>query len=175
MDLFEKCFSFTRVDEVMKQGLYPYFHEIETRQHSEVKMDGHRTIMLGSNNYLGLTSDQRVVDAAKKALDEFGSGCSGSRFLNGTLTIHVTLEKELAEFFGKEDVMTFSTGFQTNLGILSAICGPHDVILFDRTNHASLVDGARLSFAQLKKYDHNDMGQLIPGLGSRLFIISPIC
>ncbi len=160
MDIFEKCLQPSAADAAREAGVYPYFHEIEGKQHSEVTMHSRRTIMLGSNNYLGLTSDQRVIDAAKAALDEFGSGCSGSRFLNGTLTLHTRLERELAEFFEKEAVMTWSTGFQTNLGIISALCGRHDCILFDRANHASLVDGARLSFAKLLKYDHNDMDQL---------------
>lgn len=160
MDIFEKCMQPSPADAVREAGLYPYFHEIEGKQHSEVLMHGRRTIMLGSNNYLGLTSDRRVIDAAKRALDEFGTGCSGSRFLNGTLTLHTRLERELAEFMKKEAVMTWSTGFQTNLGIISALCGRHDCILFDRANHASLVDAARLSFAKLMKYDHNDMAQL---------------
>lgn len=160
MDLFDKCFAYTQVEEAKAAGIYPYFHEITSRQHSEVTMDGHRTVMLGSNNYLGLTSDDRVIEAAKNALDKYGSGCSGSRFLNGTLSLHVQLEKELCAFFRKEDAMTFSTGFQTNLGIISALCGRHDIIFFDRANHASLVDAARLSFAKLVKYDHNDMDQL---------------
>lgn len=160
MDLFDKCYAPSAADQVRQAGLYPYFHEIAGKQHSEVTMHGKRTIMLGSNNYLGLTSDQRVIDAAKQALDEFGTGCSGSRFLNGTLTLHTLLERELAEFMHKEAVMTWSTGFQTNLGIISALCGRHDCILFDRANHASLVDASRLSFARLMKYDHNDMDQL---------------
>jgi len=160
MDLFDKCYAFTAVDDVKAAGLYPYFHEITSRQHSEVIMDGHRTIMLGSNNYLGLTSDDRVIAAAKDALDKYGSGCSGSRFLNGTLSLHVELEKEISAFFEHEACVTFSTGFQTNLGIITAICGMHDTIFFDRANHASLVDAARLSFAKLVKYDHNDMVQL---------------
>ena len=160
MDIFEKCMQPSPADAVREAGLYPYFHEIEGKQHSEVLMHGRRTIMLGSNNYLGLTSDRRVIDAAKRALDEFGTGCSGSRFLNGTLTLHTRLERELAEFMKKEAVMTWSTGFQTNLGIISALCGRHACILFDRATHASLVDAARLSFAKLMKYDHNDKAQL---------------
>ncbi len=160
MDLFDKCIAFTAADEVRAAGIYPYGHEISTRQHSEVLMDGHRTIMLGSNNYLGLTADDRVIEAAKQALDEFGAGCSGSRHLNGTLTLHNALERELADFFGYEQTITFSTGFQSNLGILSALCGMHDVIFFDNRNHASLYDAARLSFAKLQKYEHNDMDAL---------------
>jgi 8-amino-7-oxononanoate synthase len=160
MDIFDKCYEFTMADDARKAGIYPFSHEITTRQHSEVEMEGRRTIMLGSNNYLGLTSDNRVIEAAKKALDMYGSGCSGSRHLNGTLNIHVELERKLAEFFGKEAAITFSTGFQTNLGIISAIAGRHDVMIYDRTNHASLIDAARLSFGKLLKYPHNDMAEL---------------
>ena len=160
MDLFEKCYQWHDADDARAAGIYPYFHEIESKQHSEVLMHNRRTIMLGSNNYLGLTSDERVIRAAQEALEKFGSGCSGSRFLNGTLTLHTQLERELAEFMHKDAVMTWSTGFQTNLGIISALCGRHDIIFFDRANHASLVDAARLSFAKLVKYDHNDMQQL---------------
>ncbi len=160
MDIFEKCAGFTAAEEARQAGLYPYFHQIATKQHSEVIMDGHRTIMLGSNNYLGLTSDERVIEAAREGLRKFGAGCSGSRFLNGTLTLHVQLEEELADFFGKEDVVTFSTGFQANLGIISALCGMHDLIFMDRRDHASIFDAARLSFARQVKYDHNDMADL---------------
>ncbi len=160
MDIFEKCAGFTAAEEARQAGLYPYFHQIAAKQHSEVIMDGHRTIMLGSNNYLGLTSDERVIEAAREGLRKFGAGCSGSRFLNGTLTLHVQLEEELADFFGKEDVVTFSTGFQANLGIISALCGMHDLIFMDRRDHASIFDAARLSFARQVKYDHNDMADL---------------
>lgn len=160
MDIFEKCAGFTAAEEARQAGLYPYFHQIATKQHSEVIMDGRRTIMLGSNNYLGLTSDERVIEAAREGLRKFGAGCSGSRFLNGTLTLHVQLEEELADFFGKEDVVTFSTGFQANLGIISALCGMHDLIFMDRRDHASIFDAARLSFARQVKYDHNDMADL---------------
>lgn len=160
VDLFEKCERFTMAEEVRQMGLYPYFHQITSKQHCEVNMEGRRTIMLGSNNYLGLTSDQRVIDAAKQALDLYGAGCSGSRFLNGTLNIHVELEERLAEFFRKEAVITFSTGFQTNLGIISSLVGRHDNMYYDRANHASLVDAARLSFGRLNKFNHNDMEQL---------------
>ena len=121
MDLFQKCYEPSPADQARAAGIYPYFHEISSKQHSEVIMDGRRTIMLGSNNYLGLTSDERVIDAACRALKELGAGCSGSRFLNGTLTLHKKLESELAEFLGKQAAMTWSTGFQTNLGIISAI------------------------------------------------------
>ena len=160
MDLFDKCYAFTRADDTRARGLYPFFHEITSRQQAEVIMYGRRTIMLGSNNYLGLTSDDRVIEAARQALDRFGSGCSGSRYLNGTLSIHNDMERCLAAFFGKEEAISFSTGFQTNLGILSGLCSRHDVIYMDRANHASLVDGARLSFATVRKFPHNDMAAL---------------
>jgi len=160
MDIFQKCYEFTRADEARAAGLYPFFHEITSRQHAEVTMYGRRTVMLGSNNYLGLTSDDRVIEAAKQALDQYGSGCSGSRYLNGTLSIHNEMERRLAAFFGKEETVSFSTGFQTNLGILAGLCSRHDVLFMDRANHASLVDGARLSFAQVRRFAHNDMAAL---------------
>mgnify|MGYP001153364388 CR=1 FL=1 len=131
-----------------------------TKQDIEVLMEGKRRIMIGSNNYLGLTGDERVIDAGVKALQNFGSGVSGSRFLNGTLTTHITLEKELAEFLNKEACVTFSTGFQSNLGIISAIAGRNDLIFCDRENHASIYDGARLSYADMVRYHHNDMEDL---------------
>lgn len=160
MDLFKKCEDYTAVREVRELGVYPYFHELESRQDVEVIMEGKRRIMLGSNNYLGLTVHPRVIEAGVKAIEQYGSGCSGSRFLNGTLKLHTELEAELAEFLGKEAVMTFSTGFQTNLGIISAIASRHDYILCDRENHASIYDGCRLSYAKMLRYRHNDMEDL---------------
>ena len=160
MDLFKKCDEFTIVDEYKELGIYPYFHNLETKQDIEVTMEGHRKIMIGSNNYLGLTGDPRVIAAGVKALNEFGSGVSGSRFLNGTLTTHVQLESELAAFLNKEACVTFSTGFQSNLGILSAIAGRNDLIFSDRENHASIYDGIRLSFASMVRYKHSDMADL---------------
>ncbi|MDP2425975.1 MAG: pyridoxal phosphate-dependent aminotransferase family protein, partial [bacterium] len=160
MDLFKKCEEFTIVDEYKALGVYPYFHALETKQDIEVTMEGRRKIMIGSNNYLGLTGHPRVMDAGVKAIQEFGSGVSGSRFLNGTLTTHIQLEKELAEFLNKEACVTFSTGFQSNLGILSAIAGRNDLIFSDRENHASIYDGIRLSFASMVRYKHNDMADL---------------
>jgi 8-amino-7-oxononanoate synthase len=160
MDLFKKCDEFTIVDEYKELGIYPYFHNLETKQDIEVTMEGHRKIMIGSNNYLGLTGDPRVIAAGIKALQEFGSGVSGSRFLNGTLTTHVQLEKEIAAFLNKEACVTFSTGFQSNLGILSAIAGRNDLIFSDRENHASIYDGIRLSFASMVRYKHSDMADL---------------
>lgn len=160
MDLFKKCDDFTMVDEYKALGVYPYFHALETKQDIEVTMEGHRKIMIGSNNYLGLTGDARVIAAGIKAFEDFGSGVSGSRFLNGTLTTHVQLEKELAEFLHKEACVTFSTGFQTNLGIISAIAGRNDLVFSDRENHASIYDGIKLSYAQLVRFQHNDMAEL---------------
>ncbi|NJD04353.1 MAG: aminotransferase class I/II-fold pyridoxal phosphate-dependent enzyme [Ruminiclostridium sp.] len=160
MDIFEKCFNFTDAKEVIAAGLYPYFHALETGQDTEVVIEGIKTVMIGSNNYLGLTSDPRVKKAAIAAVEQFGSGCSGSRFLNGTLTIHLELEKKLAEFVHKEAALTFSTGFQTNLGIISSLAGRNDYIICDSENHASIVDGCRLSFAKTLKFEHNNMDEL---------------
>ena len=160
MDLFKKCDDFTLAEEYKELGIYPYFHALETKQDIEVFMEGKRRIMIGSNNYLGLTGDERVIEAGVKALKEFGSGVSGSRFLNGTLTTHILLEKELAEFLNKEACVTFSTGFQSNLGILSAIAGRNDLIFSDRENHASIYDGIRLSYAEMVRFHHNDMEDL---------------
>ena len=160
MDLFKKCDDFTMVDDYKKIGVYPYFHALETKQDIEVTMEGKRRIMIGSNNYLGLTGDRRVIDAGIRALDEFGSGVSGSRFLNGTLTTHVRLEKELAEFLHKEACVTFSTGFQSNLGIISAIAGKDDLVFCDRENHASIYDGIKLSYSTMVRFRHGDMEDL---------------
>ena len=160
VDLFDKCRQRSRVDDAKEAGIYPYFHALETRQDCEVVMEGKRRIMLGSNNYLGLTTEPEVIEAGIKALEVYGTGCSGSRFLNGTLNMHIELESELADFLGKEAVTTFSTGFQSNLGIISAIVGRHDVVICDRENHASIYDGCRLSFGKLMMYRHADMEDL---------------
>jgi len=152
--LLEKCEKYTTSREVKEQGLYPYFHELQSRQDTEVIMEGRRRIMLGSNNYLGLTVNDEVVKAGIAALDKLGTGCSGSRFLNGTLSSHVELERELADFVGKEGAVAFSTGFQSNLGIISAVCGKGDFIFCDRENHASIYDGCRLSGAEIKVFRH---------------------
>jgi len=160
MSIFKKCRDFTTAEEVIKAGIYPYFHQLESKQDIEVIMEGKRRIMLGSNNYLGLTVHPEVMEAAIKAVEKYGTGCSGSRFLNGTLDLHNELEAELADFLGVEAVMTFSTGFQSNLGIISAIAGRHEYILCDRENHASIYDGCRLSYAETIRYRHNDMDDL---------------
>ena len=160
MDLFEKCEKFTAAREAIAAGVYPWFHALSTYQDSVVTIEGRRTIMLGSNNYMGLTCDPRVINKTIEAVRQYGSGCSGSRFLNGTLVLHNELEEELASFINKESAMVFSTGFQTNIGVLSAIAGPRDIIFSDRGNHASIIEGNRLSFAKTIKYAHNDMDEL---------------
>ena len=160
MDLFKKCYDYDIVNNIKAQGLYPYFHAATTGQDTEMVMEGHKIVMIGSNNYLGLTSDPRVIEAGVEATKKYGSGNSGSRFLNGTLDIHIKLEEELAEFLHKEAVITMSTGFQANLGIISAIAGRNDIILCDKENHASIYDGIRLSYAKMIRYEHNDMEDL---------------
>ena len=160
MDLFEKCFAKQKYDLVKEAGVYPYFHKLNSGQDVVVDMEGKRTIMLGSNNYLGLTNHPRVVEAGIKALEKYGSGCSGSRFLNGTLDIHLKLEHDLAEFLHKEAVVTFSTGFQSNLGIISALVGRNDYVICDKENHASIYDGIKLSYGKMLRYNHNDMEDL---------------
>lgn len=160
MDIFEKCYGYSEAKEVIAAGIYPYFHALETGQDTEVVIEGRKTVMIGSNNYLGLTSHPRVKKAAIEAVEKFGSGCSGSRFLNGTLTLHLELEKRLAKFLHKEAALTFSTGYQTNLGIITALAGRNDYVLCDSENHASIVDACKMSFAKILKFDHNDMGEL---------------
>jgi 8-amino-7-oxononanoate synthase len=160
MDLFEKCNLFKDVKEAKEQGLYPYFHSLESKQAPEVVMEGKRRIMIGSNNYLGLTSDQRVIDASVESIRKYGTGVSGSRFLNGTLDLHIELEQEIADFMNKEAALTFSTGFQSNLGIIAGIAGRNDIIFCDRENHASIYDAIRLSYAKMVRYHHNDMNDL---------------
>lgn len=140
--------------------MYPYFRQITSKQGTEVEMGGHKVLMFGSNAYTGLTGDQRVIDAAKAALDKYGSGCAGSRFLNGTLDLHVQLEKELAEFVGKDEALCFSTGFSVNAGVIAVVVGRGDYIICDDRDHASIVDGRRLSFARQLHYKHNDMEDL---------------
>ncbi len=160
MDLFSKLKLPQLAEEIRAAGVYPYFHELQSRQDTEVIMEGKRRIMLGSNNYLGLTVHPDVIAAGKKALDEYGAGCSGSRFLNGTLDLHIRLEEELADFVGKEAAMTVSTGFQTNLAAISALVGPHDYAICDMENHASIYDGCKLSFGKMLRFKHSDMEDL---------------
>lgn len=160
MDLFKKCYDFELADKYKELGIYPYFHSLESKQDIVVEMEGKREIMIGSNNYLGLTSDPRVIKAAIDATEKYGTGCSGSRFLNGTTIGHVEMEKELAEFLNKEDCVTMSTGFQTNLGVISALCGRGDVVVCDKENHASIYDAIRLSYADMVRFKHADMEDL---------------
>jgi 8-amino-7-oxononanoate synthase len=144
----------------MDLGMYPYFREIDGKQGTEVNMGGHDVLMFGSNAYTGLPGDQRIIDAGIKALQQYGSGCAGSRFLNGTLDIHVKLEKELAEYIGKDESLCFSTGFTVNSGVIPSLLTREDYIICDDRDHASIVDGRRLSFARALKYKHNDMEDL---------------
>ncbi|MFW9607886.1 MAG: serine palmitoyltransferase [Prevotella sp.] len=158
--LQERYKNYREPQKFMEAGVYPYFRAITSKQGTEVEMAGHNVLMFGSNAYTGLTGDQRVIDAAKAALDKYGSGCAGSRFLNGTLDLHVQLEKELAEFIHKDDTLCFSTGFSVNQGVLAQVVGKGDYIICDDRDHASIVDGRRLSFARQLHYKHNDMEDL---------------
>ena len=158
--LQERYKNYREPQKYMAAGVYPYFRAITSKQGTEVEMEGHKVLMFGSNAYTGLTGDQRVIDAAKAALDKYGSGCAGSRFLNGTLDLHVQLEKELAEFVGKDEALCFSTGFSVNQGVLAMVVGRNDYIICDDRDHASIVDGRRLSFATQLHYKHNDMEDL---------------
>lgn len=160
MDLFEKCKRFTEAKKVMATGYYPFFIPISSGQDTQVTVRGKEMIMIGSNNYLGLTSHPEVKQAAIDAIKIYGSGCTGSRFLNGTLDIHEDLERKLAQFMNKESALVFSTGFQTNLGTISALVNKGEYIITDRSDHASIVDGCRLSFGKVLKFRHNNMSDL---------------
>lgn len=158
--LQERYKKYREPQKFIEAGVYPYFRAITSKQGTEMEMDGHKVLMFGSNAYTGLTGDPRVIEAAKQALDKYGSGCAGSRFLNGTLDLHVQLEKELAEFVRKDDTLCFSTGFSVNQGVLAMVVGRGDYIICDDRDHASIVDGRRLSFAKQLHYKHNDMEDL---------------
>ena len=158
--LQERYKSYRSPQEAMAKGIYPYFRAIEGKQGTEVEMGGHKVLMFGSNAYTGLTGDQRIIDKAKAALDKYGSGCAGSRFLNGTLDLHIQLEKEIAEFIGKDDCLCFSTGFSVNQGVIPALLSKDDFVICDDRDHASIVDGRRLAFAKQLHYKHNDMEDL---------------
>jgi len=158
--VFDKCYDFTRAEEAMEKGIYPYFTPIEEVKGNIVKVDGHDMIMVGSNNYLGLINHPRVLKVAKEAIDKYGVATCGSRFLNGTLDIHVELEEKLARFMKKEAALAFSTGFQTNLGIVSTLVGRGDAVITDRMVHASIIDACRLSYGKIYKYNHNDISDL---------------
>ena len=158
--LHDRIALFKDAEEVRSKGVYPYFRPIESGQDTEVMIDGKRVLMFGSNSYLGLTSHPKIKEASKKAIDKYGTGCAGSRFLNGTLDIHIELERRLANYVGKEAAVLFSTGFQVNLGVLSSITSRNDYLILDEYDHASLIDGSRLSFSRVIKYAHNDMDDL---------------
>jgi 8-amino-7-oxononanoate synthase len=158
--LFDKCKSFTRAREVQAAGIYPYFKPISHSEDTVVVIEGKPRIMMGSNNYLGLTHHPDVLAAAKAALERYGSGCTGSRFLNGTLDLHEQLECELGEFFGKEACLVFSTGYQANLGLISGLVGRGDMVFLDKLDHASIVDGAKMSHGDTVRFNHGDLAQL---------------
>jgi 8-amino-7-oxononanoate synthase len=160
MDLFTKCYQFTQAKDAMATGIYPYFIPLSENEGTEAVFRGHRLIMCGSNNYLGLTTHPKVRQAAQEALEHYGTSCTGSRFLNGTLEMHEQLESELAAYVGKEASIVFSTGMQTNLGTISALMGRGDAVILDKEDHASIVDGAKLSYGETKRYRHNDMADL---------------
>ncbi|HEU5171861.1 MAG TPA: pyridoxal phosphate-dependent aminotransferase family protein [Gemmatimonadales bacterium] len=158
--LFEKCKQFTRAREIQAAGLYPYFKPISESEDTVVVIEGQKRIMLGSNNYLGLTHHPKVLEAASRALSRYGSGCTGSRFLNGSLDLHEQLERALAEFLGKESCLVFSTGYQANLGLISGLVGRNDVVFLDKLDHASIVDGAKMAFGETERFNHGDLAGL---------------
>lgn len=158
--LHKKIEQFQDAEVIKQAGVYPYFRVIDSGQDTEVSLNGKRVLMFGSNSYLGLTNHPKIEEAAKNAIDKYGTGCAGSRFLNGTLDIHIQLEKRLAAYVGKESALLFSTGFQVNLGVLSCLTGRNDYIILDEYDHASIIDGTRLAFSRTIKYRHNDMADL---------------
>ncbi|MBN1426937.1 MAG: pyridoxal phosphate-dependent aminotransferase family protein [Anaerolineae bacterium] len=164
-DIFDKAHSFTRAREVQALGIYPFFIPFDDSEGTVVRYEGRDIIMIGSNNYLGLTTHPKVREAAIEAIRRFGTSCTGSRFMNGTLSLHIELEERLAAFFDKEAALVFSTGFQTNLGAISAVVGRDDVVITDKEDHASIVDGCRLSYGEMVRFKHSDMGDLERVLG----------
>jgi len=177
MDLFEKCRNYTDAREAIQRGVYPYFIPLNENEGTEVVFQGKRLIMCGSNNYLGLTTHPKVREAAIEAIKRYGTSCTGSRFLNGTLAMHEQLEHELAEWVGMESALVFSTGMQTNLGTVSALIGRDDVVVLDKEDHASIVDGARLGYGKIERYRHNDLEHLekvlrsIPDTAGSLLVV----
>ncbi len=177
MDIFTKCYEYTVVKDAIASGIYPYFIPLTDNEGTEVTYKGHRLIMCGSNNYLGLTTHPKVREAAIDAIHRYGTSCTGSRFLNGTLEMHHQLEAELAEWVGKESSLVFSTGMQTNLGTVSALVCRDDVVILDKDDHASIVDGSRLGFGKIERFRHNDMNHLervlksIPEEAGRLIVV----
>jgi 8-amino-7-oxononanoate synthase len=180
MDLFEKCFNFTDAEEARKLGWYPYFRTIQSEQGSEVIIDGKKVIMIGSNNYLGLSTHPKVKEAAIEAVRKYGSSCTGSRFLNGTIDLHVELEDRLARFTKKEAALVFSTGFQTNLGTISCLVGRKDTAIIDHDDHASIVEGCQLCFGKTVRFKHNDTKSLEKALlnsnegGGKLVVVDGV-
>ncbi|MCX7973264.1 MAG: aminotransferase class I/II-fold pyridoxal phosphate-dependent enzyme [Candidatus Aminicenantes bacterium] len=180
MSLFDKCYQFTRADEAMAMGMYPYFTPIQAVKGNRVMVDGREMIMVGSNNYLGLIDHPKVKKAAQEAIDRYGVATCGSRFLNGTLDIHVELEERLARFTRKEAALTFSTGFQTNLGIIATIIDKDDYIIADRMVHASIIDACRLAYGNVLKFKHNDMADLerilasLPAKNGKLIVVDGV-
>src|SRR5512136_692452 len=160
MDIFKKCYDWTDARSAREAGLYPYFHPLSSAQEPEVIIDGKRMIMIGSNNYLGLTTHPRVKEATIKAIEKFGTACTGSRFLTGTLDMHNELEAKLAKFLNQEAALVFSTGMQTNLGVISALGTKDDILVTDKYDHASILDGCRLSYSHMRRFQHNDMQSL---------------
>jgi 8-amino-7-oxononanoate synthase len=165
VDILKKCSEFDRDKKAMEAGLYPFFQALESTDGTEVVMNGRKVLMLGSNNYLGLTFHPKIRKAAQEAIDTFGTSCTGSRLINGTMSIHVELERRLAAFMGRESALVFSTGMQTNLGAISALIGRNDVVVTDKEDHASIVDGCRLGFGEMKRFMHGDLEQLDRILG----------
>ena len=180
MDIFTKCYEFTEADEIKAAGYYFFFRELESAQDTEVVVGGRRLIMAGSNNYLGLTTHPKVKEAAIKAIEKYGSGCAGSRFLNGNLDIIEKFEKKLADFFHKDAAVVFTTGYQTNLGAISALVGRNDEVFLDRFDHASIIDGCRFSFGKVLKFRHNDVKDLdrmlssSSGNGGKLIVVDGV-
>ncbi len=180
MDLFEKCYQYTQAKDAIAQGIYPYFIPLDENEGTEVEFKGHRIIMCGSNNYLGLTTHPKVREAAIEAIHRYGTSCTGSRFLNGTLALHEKLEAELADYVQKDDALVFSTGMQVNLGTISALIGRSDVVILDKEDHASIVDGARLGYGKIERFRHNDIAHLervlrsIPDNVGKLIVIDGV-